>query len=187
LFKTKIDENMKNENEELDQLFNQFTDEWDIQEIKANHQQRFLKKLKPAQSKIKFFIPLSIAATIALLFCLNILPKPLESPKDYKFASIQTKQTDSVFTVIIERELEKVKDKKSPENEKIIADALQQMKILDKDYTKIINELELNGESKPIINALISNLQIRISFLQEVLQHIENNEKLKNIPDEKKV
>ena len=48
---------MKNENEELDQLFNQFTDEWDIQEIKANHQQRFLKKLKPAQSKIKFFIP----------------------------------------------------------------------------------------------------------------------------------
>jgi hypothetical protein len=42
-----------------------------------------------------------------------------------------------------------------------------------------MQELEANGESKPI-KALISNLQIRISFLQEVLQHIENNEKLKN-------
>jgi hypothetical protein len=38
--------------------------------------------------------------------------------------------------------------------------------------------------SKPIIKALISNLQIRISFLQEVLQHIENNEKLKNINEQ---
>ena len=61
------------------------------------------------------------------------------------------------------------------------------MKILDKDYAKILKELELNGESKPIINALISNLQIRISFLQEVLQHIENTEKLKNIPHEKTI
>jgi ribosomal protein L22 len=108
----------------------------------------------------------------------------VEKEKDFKFASIETKQTDSIFTVIIERELEKIKEKKSPENEKIITDALLQMKRLDKDYEKIIQELEANGESKPIINALISNLQIRISFLQEVLQHIENNEKLKNISDE---
>jgi cellobiose phosphorylase len=61
------------------------------------------------------------------------------------------------------------------------------MKNLDKDYDTIIQELEANGESKPIINALISNLQIRISFLQNVLQHIENNEKLKNIPNENKM
>ncbi|MFT5253256.1 MAG: DNA repair exonuclease SbcCD ATPase subunit [Flavobacteriales bacterium] len=83
--------------------------------------------------------------------------------------------------------MEKIKDKKSPENEKIIGDALKQMKNLDKDYDTIIQELEANGESKPIINALISNLQIRISFLQNVLQHIENNEKLKNIPNENKM
>lgn len=178
---------MKNENERLDQMFTQLTNQWDVQDAKTNHEQRFLKKLKPRQSKLKIFIPLAIAASVALFFCLNILKSPQETPRDFKFASQETRQTDSIFTVIIEREMEKIKDKKSPENEKIIADALKQMKILDKDYIKIIKELELNGESKPIINALISNLQIRISFLQEVLQHIENNEKLKNLADEKTV
>ena len=48
-------------------------------------------------------------------------------------------------------------------------------------------ELETNGESKQIINAMISNLQTRISFLQNVLFHIEKNEKLKNISDEKTI
>jgi Co/Zn/Cd efflux system component len=173
---------MKNENDELDQMFANLTDQLDIYTTQTNHEQRFLNKLKP--SKFKMLLPVAIAASIALLFCLTILHPQKEKEKDFKFASIETKQTDSVFTVMIERELEKIKEKKSPENEKIIADALLQMKRLDKDYEKIMQELEANGESKPIIKALISNLQIRISFLQEVLQHIENNEKLKNISNE---
>jgi hypothetical protein len=37
--------------------------------------------------------------------------------KDFKFASIETKQTDSFFTIWL-NELEKIKRKKSPENEK---------------------------------------------------------------------
>lgn len=178
---------MKNENEELDQMFANLTNQWDIQEPKEKHELRFLKKQKQTSFKLKLFLPLAIAASIMLFLFLNSNADPTESPKDFKFASKETKQTDSIFTVLIERELEKIKDKKSPENEKIISDALKQMKILDKDYAKILKELELNGESKPIINALISNLQIRISFLQEVLQHIENTEKLKNIPHEKTI
>lgn len=178
---------MKYENEELDQMFTKLTNEWDVLETQAQHEKRFFKKLKPTTFKLKLFLPLAIAASIVLLLYLNIMHNPKETTKDFKFASKETKQTDSIFTVIIERELEKIKDKKSPKNEKIIADALKQMKILDKDYSKIIKELELNGESKPIINALISNLQIRISFLQEVLQHLETNEKLKNISDEQKI
>ena len=104
-----------------------------------------------------------------------------------RFASKETKQTDSIFTVLIENELEKIREKKSPENEKIISDALKQMRTLDSDYEKIIKELETNGESKQIIYAMISNLQTRISFLQNVLLHIENNEKFKNISDEKTI
>ena len=178
---------MKNENEKLDQMFTAFNDQWNTKDLQPNHEKRFLNKLKPAKLTIKLFLPIAIAASVALFLCLNTIQPTQDNSKDFKFASKETKQTDSIFTIIIEKELEKIKDKKSPENEKIIADALKQMQILDKDYAKIIKELERNGESKPIINALISNLQIRISFLQEVLQHIENNEKLKNIPDEKTI
>ncbi|MNE77255.1 hypothetical protein D3C80_1735540 [compost metagenome] len=59
------------------------------------------------------------------------------------------------------------------------------MKVLDRDYEKIITELQKNGENRQIIYAMISNLQTRISFLQTVLQRIEENEKLKNTTDEK--
>jgi hypothetical protein len=57
-------------------------------------------------------LPVAIAASIALLFCLTIFYKR-SSKKDFKFASIETKQTDSCFTVMIERELEKIKEKVS--------------------------------------------------------------------------
>ena len=61
------------------------------------------------------------------------------------------------------------------------------MKVLDQDYEKIIKELETNGESKQIIYAMISNLQTRISFLQTVLEHIEENEQAIQLPNEKTI
>jgi len=60
-----------------------------------------------------------------------------------------------------------------------------QMKILDEDYEKIKQELLKNGENKQIIHAMIRNLQTRISFLENVLEHLESNEKLQNATDEK--
>jgi hypothetical protein len=129
----------------------------------------------------------AIAASVVVMLGITLLFTNNEKPKELKFASKETKQTDSIFTVLIKHQLEQIKAKKSPENEKIIKDALQQMKSLDSDYEKIKHELEVNGESKPIIYAMISNLQTRISFLQNVLKHIEETEKLKNLNDEKTI
>ena len=81
--------------------------------------------------------------------------------------------------------MNKLKEKESPQNKKIIADALQQMKVLDNDYQKIIKEIASNGENKQIIYAMISNLQTRISFLQNVLNQIETTEQLNIRNDEK--
>lgn len=108
-----------------------------------------------------------------------------EKPKEFKFASKETQRTDSIFSILIDNELVKLKEKSSPENEQIINDALKQMKVFDADYQKIITELQKNGENKQIIYAMISNLQTRISFLQTVLKRIEENENLKNTTDEK--
>jgi hypothetical protein len=59
------------------------------------------------------------------------------------------------------------------------------MKILDIDYQKIIKEIATNGENRQIIYAMISNLQTRISFLQNVLTQIEATEQLNTQNDEK--
>ena len=176
---------MKKENKKLDQLFEKFENQWDVESPESNHEQRFEQKLKSKKSNWKRFVSIGIAASIVLILGLSIFNTTPKKTEELQFASKETKQTDSIFTILIEKELEKIKEKKSPENEKIIADALKQMRTLDNDYDKIIKELETNGESKQIIYAMISNLQTRISFLQSVLQHIENKEQKINIADEK--
>ncbi|WP_268846793.1 anti-sigma factor [Flavobacterium aestivum] len=178
---------MKNENEKLDQLFENLENQWDIHEMDSQHSNRFSEKLALKKRKKNFGYIYAIAASVVVMLGIALLYTNNDKPKELKFASKETKQTDSIFTVLIEHQLEQVKAKKSPENEKIINDALQQMKSLDSDYEKIKHELEVNGESKPIIYAMISNLQTRISFLQNVLKHIDETEKLKNLNDEKTI
>jgi hypothetical protein len=178
---------MKNENEKLDQLFEKHEDQWDIHDINPKHSERFSKKLVLKKQKKNYNFIYAIAASVVVMLGVSLLYQSNEKPKELKFASVETKQTDSIFTVLIQNELNKIKEKKSPENEKIISDALKQMKSLDSDYEKIKHELEVNGESKPIIYAMISNLQTRISFLQSVLQHIEESEKIKKLNDEKTI
>jgi hypothetical protein len=178
---------MKNENEKLDQLFENLENQWDVQDIDTRHLERFSKKLDLKKRKRNFDFIYAIAASVVIMLGVTLFYTNKEKPQNLKFASTETKQTDSIFTVLIENELVKIKAKKSPENEKIISDALKQMKALDSDYEKIKHELEINGESKPIIYAMISNLQTRISFLQDVLQHLEDSEKLKKLDHEKTI
>ncbi|QOG00840.1 anti-sigma factor [Flavobacterium sp. MDT1-60] len=176
---------MKKENDNLNELFNKFENQWDVQEMNSDHQVDFLNKLNKKQPKKKnYWFVTAIAASIVLMLGISIFYKN-EKPKEFKFASKETQRTDSIFSILIDNELVKLKEKSSPENEQIINDALKQMKVFDADYQKIINELQKNGENKQIIYAMISNLQTRISFLQTVLKRIEENENLKNTTDEK--
>lgn len=175
---------MKKENDNLEQLFEKFENQWDIQELNPDHQMDFIQKLNKKQPKKKYWFVTAIAASIVLMLGVSIFYKN-EKPKEFKFASKETKRTDSIFNILIDNELVKLKEKSSPQNEQIINDALKQMKVFDADYQKIINELQKNGENKQIIYAMISNLQTRISFLQTVLKRIEENENFKNNSDEK--
>jgi len=176
--------NMKNEKDSLDKLFSRLENQWDVQELNSDHQVDFMQKFNKKEPKKKYWFMTAIAASIVLMLGISMFYKN-EKPKEFKFASKETKRTDSIFNILIDNELVKLKEKSSPENEQIINDALKQMKTFDADYQKIINELQKNGENKQIIYAMISNLQTRISFLQTVLKRIEDNEKLKNTSNEK--
>ena len=175
---------MKKENEKLDSLFENFRQQFDVEEIKEDHQQRFQNKLIFKRRSKSKLIPSFIAASIVLLLGISFICNREIKSGELQFASKETKHTDSIFTVIIKKELEKLNEKRSPANKRIITDALKQMKILDQDYEKIKKELETNGENKQIIYAMLSNLQTRISFLQNVLQHIEKNEQSMQLPNE---
>lgn len=171
---------MKNDN--MDHAFKKFEGQWDLHEPDGNHYERFLKKQNRKKANRNRMYSISIAASILLIVgfftFFNRNGNFAAEANEFEFASKQTRQTDSIFTAMIRIELEKVKEKKSPINEKIVSDALVQMQALDADYEKIKQELIDHGENKQIIHAMIRNLKTRIAFLEDVLEHIENNEKL---------
>lgn len=179
---------METRNDKMDDLFEKFQGQWDIHQPDENHYDRFLNKQSKKKTRKNYWYSMSIAASVLLVVgfftFFNSNLNKTQQKQDLEFASKQTRETDSIFTAMIRLELEKVKEKKSPINQQIVSDALVQMEILDKDYEKIKQELIKNGESKQIIYAMIRNLKTRIAFLEDVLQHIENNEKLNDTTHE---
>ena len=179
---------MKNEKDNLEQLFSQLKDNWDTEEPVQGHEQRFMQRLenKPKKKKTTLWLKIAmpVAATIAVLLGVFISYQPKEQPKVAEL-SPEVKETQLYFASIIKNEMVKIEKESTPETKKIVEDALYQMDILEKDYDKLTQELTEKGENKKIIHAMITNLQTRISFLEKVLEQIENTKKIKDKYHEK--
>ncbi len=178
---------MKKTNDRMEKMFENFENQWDIQELPHNHHERFLNKQKSRNKTKTTWYQLSIAASILLLVGLFLVLNKNKPTNDFKLASAETQRTDSVFSVMVQNELIQIKEKKSPLNEKIVNDALQQMQLMDADYEKIKKELIENGENKQILYAMIHNFKTRIEFLENVLLQINNAEKLNTTTHEKTI
>ncbi|GGD33387.1 anti-sigma factor [Flavobacterium orientale] len=168
---------MKEKKDALETLFSQLENQWDTETPRLGHSDRFLKKLNatPIQKKKKNWLPLSLAASLLLIVgMISFYQLKNEQPIDqWQNASSQTKETHDYFASVVEKELIDLKSKQTPETEEIINDALNQMKVFDQDYQKIISELQKNGDTKQLLHAMILNFQTRISFLEEVIKKIE--------------
>jgi hypothetical protein len=178
---------MKKTHDPIEKLFENFENQWDIQELPHHHHERFLNKQKSRNQTKSTWYQISIAASILLLVGLFFLLNKNEPTKDFKLASAETQRTDSVFSAMVQNELIQIKEKKSPLNEKIVNDALKQMQQMDADYEKIKRELVENGENKQIIYAMIHNFKTRIEFLENVLKQLDNTEKLNTTNHEKTI
>lgn len=173
---------MKTENEKMEELFNRFDGQWDTEEPELGHQERFLNKLhgreKNKKKGLLYWISVPAAAAIVVLLGLLLTTNPTDK-QQVANVSPKTEQTQMYFASIIKKELAKVEKENSPETKVLVQDALKHMEELENDYNKITRELAEKGENKQLIHAMITNLQIRISFLEDVLTKIENIKKIK--------
>jgi hypothetical protein len=110
-----------------------------------------------------------------------------ERTNQWHNASKQTKETHDYFASVVEKELTDLKSKQTPETKEIIEDALIQMKIFEEDYQKIILELQKNGDTKQVLNAMIVNFQTRISFIEDIIKKIEIITHQNTIQNEKSI
>ena len=87
--------------------------------------------------------------------------------------SPQVQETQDYFSSVIQSELKNLKEQKNPMTTVLITDALHEMKKLETDYEKLKKEIAKNGENKQVVFAMITNMQTRISFLQQVMEQVE--------------
>jgi len=173
---------MKEEHNKLNELFNNIDERWDTGEPALGHHERFLSRLEGKKKKRSIFkMAMPVAAAFALLMGLLFILMPKAGQPDAALNKMSPKaqETQQYFASIIEKELAKVEKEDSPETKRLVADALHRMQQLETDYNKLVKEMELKGENKQLIHAMITNLQTRISFLEEVMTRIENIKKIK--------
>ncbi len=176
---------MDTENNKMDEMFAHFNGQWDNETPAKGHEDRFLdrleknKKKRPNGKGLIYWIAVPAAAVIALLLSLLFTFSPDGNESQMAKVSPKTEKTQMYFASVIQKELEKVKQENSPETKKLVQDALVRMQELEKDYDKITHELASKGESKQLIYAMITNMQTRISFLEDVLVKIEDIKKIK--------
>lgn len=157
--------------------------DWDIEEPILGHEKRFLGKLEnrseaSTNGAKRNRFPLYLVASIVFIIG-SITTFFIINQKTTVQLSSETQQTQDYFSSVMEKELTELKSKENPKNKKIIQDALLQLKVLEKDYDLLKTEIAKNGENKQIIHALLTNMQTRISFIQSVMEEIENVNYLK--------
>ena len=165
----------------LEKTCNNLKNQFDIEEPSLGHFDRFearLKGKKKKKFKYKYF---AIAASFVLLVGIAFTAFQ-SSSKGVELADISPKmeETQDYFAAVIHEELEKVNKEKTPENAKIIDDALVQLDLLETNYKKLTFELKETNNSKEIIFAMINNYQQRITVLQNLLNNLDNYKQLKN-------
>lgn len=174
---------MNTEDKNIDEMFNRFDGQWDIDEPASGHEDRFLDRLdgkkKKKKTSLLYKIAVPAAAAIVIMLGIMLTFSPMAHNNQVAKVSPKVKETQVYFASIINKELAKVEKENSPETKQLVQNAMVRMDALEKDYEKITRELAQKGENKQLIHAMITNLQTRISFLEDVLVKIENIKKIK--------
>jgi predicted HTH transcriptional regulator len=174
----------------LENIFKDFENQFDIETPKIGHFDRFETKLnKPKSTKKLFKLISAIAVAASIILFIGVWLGNEFSNKGLELAEISTEmeETQSYFVLTIQKELEIIEIERNGDTEQVINDGLNQLKKLEKQYQSLTLELKESAEDKRIIYAMISNFQQRIDVLQSLLIQIENVKQLKTQHHEKYV
>lgn len=173
--------------DDIELLFKNLNEKFDVKEPEKGHQMRFLNKLqasaivvkKPKKVNRNWWKTVSVAATLVALLAVGF--NVAFNPKQRKIAKVPTEVQNAqyYFTALIESELEKIEKQTTPNTKKIVEDAMLQLKKLEADYKALEMKIGKNSNTKQLLYAMIVNFQTRIDLLRDVLIEIENVKNIK--------
>ena len=168
----------------IEQLFERLEGSFDTRETPKGHQKRFLEKLdakeKAGKRSSNWWRPLSIAATVLLLITAGVFLQD-SKPEVEGLAAVspEMEQTQSFFTTTINQELQTLIGFENEETKALIDDTLERLEALESEYEQLKTDLVESGDDRRVIAAMITNFQNRIELLQQVIQNIEEINRLK--------
>ena len=199
---------MKNQN--LEDLFKELEGHFDTGTPSEGHRDRFAEKLdvlsdavsgndsvstmsdaSPVKTfrskKTSWWKPLSIAASLALLCTLGLGIYASNESIGEQVADIspEVSRTEFYFAGLIEEQVKQIESQSSPQTRQLIDDTMVQLEKLKEDHKRLEQDLVNGGNSKLILNAMITNFRTRIDLLQEVIDQIETINKLNQYDDTK--
>lgn len=195
----------------LEDFFKQHKGEFDTQEPRIGHFERFQAKLGQAstedtsadeasgsakdsgagQSWKTYFM--AVAAAVILMFGYwlgNYNNTSGENNPGLDLADVSPKmqETQNFYLATIQKEIEQIDKKRNASNQKIIDDAFKQLETLEANYLKLTLELKESNADKRVIYAMISNFQSRMLVLQNLMEQLEEFERMEQMtPQENQV
>lgn len=174
----------------LDNIFKELENQFDIEEPNIGHFNRFEAKLNQSiapKKRFKLFSYVAIAASIALLIGVWLGTSFSDNGMELASISSEMEETQSYFVTTIQKELETIEKERNGDTEQLINDALTQLNKLEEEYRTLTLDLKESTEDKRIIYAMIWNFQQRIEILQSLLIQIEDIKQIKTQNNEKYV
>ncbi len=186
---------MKHKNTNIDNLFKGLQGKWDVAHPHAGHRERFLAKIKSVDTQARpvaknsrgWWKPLVVAASITLLVGFFVGRAFDTSDQQLSQIAPEMLETQVYFTALIDQELVKIAAESNIDTEKIIEDAMIQLKKLELDYEILKQDLLTNGSDRRVIQAMINNFQTRITLLNRVLEQIDEVKLHKQNSDENNI
>ena len=166
-------------NDNLENKFRKLANQFDIEEPKIGHFDRFEARLAgKSEKKATQWNPhtwkwLSVAASVLLLVGFWFGSYTTTGGMELAEISPEMEETQSFFMASIQKEVESINLQRDDSNSKIIDDAFAQLKTLEQNYIELTMALKDTGEDKRIIYAMINNFQQRIEVLQNLLERLE--------------
>jgi len=178
--------------DKLEQRFIELEDQFDTEEPKLGHFNRFEARLAQKETKqpkwnLRSWTWMAVAASIALLFGVWFGGYSSKQGLELADVSPQMEETQSFFVSTIRQEIENINVKRNDDNQQIIDDAFLQLNKLEENYKNLTVELDNSNKDKRIIYAMINNFQQRIEILQSLLQQLDELEQLKTINQDEKI
>lgn len=155
--------------------------------MSQDHEARFLEKLNkelPVEKKSSGFSFLNIAASVVVLLGLShgaytYFNTPFVEPVKVVDTDLKTlgdvspdlKKVEDYYLASINLELSKVE--LTPQNKELFDGYVLRLQELNKEYDKLLEELNESGPNSVTLDALIENLKLRLNLVMRLKDKLE--------------